>query len=1257
MTITISLAGAGDAGVYSRSANYATCLAGAGLTMSGATTFITWGQSYNYPFVGEYVVDQAFFDFPYTYDANALLNSAYFELTSDGALSATQARNMEIREYDWGASVDTADWRSTTAFQALPVLGQINHVETASAGNVQRGGGTALIGKLNTPGVTNVRVCISSDRFTYQQAPSTDERSHIRSADYSGTSEDPALVYTTTPLHTLNRVLGAQVQLSDGSHAVLENLAAEAITNAGNIKLRRVDAAGTATDIATLSLASSGSSFAIQRGGAQSFALAKDANDNLYVISRQAGATSALCAQAFVKGGGMTWAAATRLTANLADYQGGYLEQWTATWQSVGGTAGTLFLATAGIPGSDSALGSAGSQLAFLSCDSLLAGTGTLLRGTAAFGDCWIETTNSDHSYWQNETLTGLDVMAAPGQSRVGYAFTYNADDGRNYMDPAVSRYKLNASGTGLSSAAVQPDEWDLGTVVRDAGSKLRVVGIDGTRFAIAGGAYPFYVLQVASDSSSQVRLGRASLATDITVASKPTAIYNTQTWDVVYDSGGGRLWFYYIDASRRLVRTSFNLSTYLPNNDEIIVSAAVGAVGSTNYAIRCTRGALTTGSTLVTVANKTSGGAHSTIYITDTFNIAPNAPTLTPKTNFDATATGAFAWTFSDPNVGDTQSAFELDIDTAAGAHVFDTGRQLGQVSYVGAGTSSTANNANVTPGLPAGVAEGDWVVVVASIQNSGTGTVNLPAGWTDLVNFGNVRAFVKRYTATGFTMPTVAFTGGAAGADTIGQSFAVRGAHQDVASLLSAAATTVLNGSAQNIATPAYTPAHAGCLAVTVAWKQDDATSYATPAGWTAGPFDSVTAGNDASQGVFHKQQGAVLIAAGSVVVTGGAAAISRGLVFAFRPHTGNTGGTFTLPANILTNGTSYQWRAKTWDAAGAEGAWSGFGTFSAAAGGTVTVTDPAADNPAGVIRSSYLIAWSVASTVQQDYRVVVLRNDTAATILDTGWVTSVATTYNITGMISDVEHTIQVTVRNAALVVSATGTRLITPSFSTPEQPTISVVNNDAGGYITVAVTNPTPTGDKPEVTGNQILRRLADTTDAYVAVGTCDPDGSYADYAVASGTLYEYVARGVAPTGTKDSASATGSLTLTGVWLHDPLDAPTSVRQYIYGKAARSNELDVMGQGTFYAGREFPVFDFGEYSQATVTVKIQVPHGTDWATELAELAAFAELRRTVCFRDNRGRRAFGAVGGFGIQDEEWGSTVTFTVATADYDEAVA
>jgi len=212
--------------------------------------------------------------------------------------------------------------------------------------------------------------------------------------------------------------------------------------------------------------------------------------------------------------------------------------------------------------------------------------------------------------------------------------------------------------------------------------------------------------------------------------------------------------------------------------------------------------------------------------------------------------------------------------------------GLETGPITFVGVGAGATAVNASVTPALPviAGgtPVPGDALVALASIRNSGAGTVNVPAGWTLIRAFGNVALIGRRYVA-GDAAPTITFAGGVALADTLGQVVAFRRA-----SIVPATGTDQLNGSAQNIAYPLMTVPVDGAVVIAAGWKQDDFTSVAT----LASPFAEIgevssTAGDDASQVWDYQIQTLDAdITAASFVVTGGASAISRGAVVAL-PH----------------------------------------------------------------------------------------------------------------------------------------------------------------------------------------------------------------------------------------------------------------------------------------------------------------------------------------------------------------------------------
>lgn len=219
------------------------------------------------------------------------------------------------------------------------------------------------------------------------------------------------------------------------------------------------------------------------------------------------------------------------------------------------------------------------------------------------------------------------------------------------------------------------------------------------------------------------------------------------------------------------------------------------------------------------------------------------------------------------------------------------------GPTAHVNTSAGVTGNNASVTPTIPTGVQPGDLLLILASIRNSGTGTVNTPTGWTKLVDAGNVVLLGRRY-VTGDAAPTVTFTGGVANADTLAQMGAYRNCE-----LLPVSSNTVLNASAQNINYPALTVTRDNCRIIAAGWKQDDWTSVATlPNGYTENGEIISTAGDDAAM-VWDRvpQTTATNIVAGAFTVTGGAAAISRGLVAAFPPAAYVTRDTVTITPNM--------------------------------------------------------------------------------------------------------------------------------------------------------------------------------------------------------------------------------------------------------------------------------------------------------------------------------------------------------------------
>jgi hypothetical protein len=208
--------------------------------------------------------------------------------------------------------------------------------------------------------------------------------------------------------------------------------------------------------------------------------------------------------------------------------------------------------------------------------------------------------------------------------------------------------------------------------------------------------------------------------------------------------------------------------------------------------------------------------------------------------------------------------------------------------IQLIAAGTAAEGNNANVTPGLPAGTAVGDTVLILASIRNSGTGIPNTPTGWRSLTLSGGMALFARiMVRPTDFTMPTISFTGGAANATTIAQAYTIRQASGSLDTLVHAVVDQS-NGSAQNIATPALTVTQDGCLVIHAAWKQSSWTSLTNPGSdLTLASFSSALGSTAAQILSGTLQTTAANVGASSYTVTGGVAAISRATTIALRPY----------------------------------------------------------------------------------------------------------------------------------------------------------------------------------------------------------------------------------------------------------------------------------------------------------------------------------------------------------------------------------
>lgn len=121
----------------------------------------------------------------------------------------------------------------------------------------------------------------------------------------------------------------------------------------------------------------------------------------------------------------------------------------------------------------------------------------------------------------------------------------------------------------------------------------------------------------------------------------------------------------------------------------------------------------------------------------------------------------------------------------------------------------------------------------------------------------------------------------------------------------------------------------------------------------------------------------------------------------------------------------------------------------------------------------------------------------------------------------------------------------------------------------------------------------------------------------------------------------------SVAFSGVWLHDPDDPAGTAYNFLYARSRRSGSLEVEAEENVYAGRTFPVVDFGPFESE----RVQVESHAVSAGDVAALRGFVRLRRPLYFRDNRGRAFLCRISAMTDRDEDFGSTLSFTASRVE------
>jgi hypothetical protein len=262
-------------------------------------------------------------------------------------------------------------------------------------------------------------------------------------------------------------------------------------------------------------------------------------------------------------------------------------------------------------------------------------------------------------------------------------------------------------------------------------------------------------------------------------------------------------------------------------------------------------------------------------------------AAALLSSTTLDVLVNDSCDWTHASGDFSITVGGEEMTV-TAGGATTTPT------PALIGVGTAGIADGfgtRTATPGLPSASA-GNLLLLLASCRDTNALDTDMyltgAPGWQKILDGINWAVFAKVHSGSEVA-PTLAIPpfSTIVGDTIIAQIASFSGKWGDPKTQLVASASQ-FNAAAQDIAYPALPIALGGVLLIWAGWKADDWTSVATLGGITEISEATSTAGNDAGQvWDFNTSAGVPTVGSGSFVVTGGATAISRGVVFALRSY----------------------------------------------------------------------------------------------------------------------------------------------------------------------------------------------------------------------------------------------------------------------------------------------------------------------------------------------------------------------------------
>lgn len=663
MTTYIIYADSNDGYLQSSNTNYTTAVAGSNLVMNNTATTVRVGQSKS-PNTGTYWVYEGFwsFDTSVITDTEEIVDAT---INAHMGYSSNQSVfwDIEFRAHDWTAPLTTAQWKTRTTLATYPVRASFDIYSPSSAYKTVATGNDTLIQNISKTVATKF-ISVSS-RHVAGNVPTGIEEMNLWSSNSTG---KPYLtVYTVAP-NTLNSVSEASTTLPDGTTVSLRSDgSASNIVSVGYTPLN----SSTWTSLGQIN-----ASIQTFTDGQNALAITSDPAGNFYILGQRINTPGNLIGQAYKKTGPTTWVAQSPIEGPLPAGSGQTIRSIAAQYMKGGTDANdkpsihvVLSRGASGIPMAwrySHVSGSGYTQNAQIKPESLLAGTGKLINAAngfnpaasaiPAFVDMIPLGDSHTVSYVQrgkihNTVVGGLAVVR-----------TYN-------QSGAFTAHNLDYVATGASQLVSISDKM-FAHVFDENSLKLTV---------------RFY------NTAAQV-VGEVSVPKD----SFYGGVIGTQ-FAAYYDKTSNVVRLYYVDvtSSRTLSRVDISPVTFEAVTNSAVITN-LGPASSLNTDLRISRTS-DERRVMIEAANNAAGVLSVATAYSTVGNIAPSAPVLTVRPNFDATSAASFTWKFGDANPADAQTAYQLEISRVSDSVVVhDTGKMISTSSTHTVAANVMANAVN---------------------------------------------------------------------------------------------------------------------------------------------------------------------------------------------------------------------------------------------------------------------------------------------------------------------------------------------------------------------------------------------------------------------------------------------------------------------------------------------------------------------------------------------------------------------------------